>query len=142
MDTLELKFSEPEPRPRTRLRAFATGALVGFVLPALFLAVLPIRASGGRDARQAEGEQLARSLRDHLRVHYAKTDEFRNASQIHAQEFTGQYYHPALVVGFPTPGSAEVFMIPKDDYHPTIRLTFEWASGQGEFQDLGSTWGP
>lgn len=142
VDTVELSFSEPESRPRTRIRAFVTGVLAGFVLPALVLVALPVLGTSSRDVRHSEGEQMAGALKNYLRVYYAKTGELPNGSQFPAQDFTGTYYHPALVVGFPTPASAEVFMIPKDEYNATIRYTFEWESGAGEFEYLGKNWAP
>jgi hypothetical protein len=141
VDTLDLKFSEPEPKPRTRRRAFATGALFGFLVPVFVLMFLPTSFGNGVDARRSQGQQLAGSLQTFIRVEYAKRGYLPRDFPIPTETFSAEYYQPAKVVGRPTPSSAEVFMIPKDDYHPTIRLTFEWA-GQGEFEELGATWGP
>lgn len=80
------------------------------------------------------------AARDSTRVHYAKTSvRPTRVSEVLGLgwPFGGQHYTLVDVVALPGSKKARVYAVPRDDFNPTIRLDFEWQTGQSELVYLG-----
>lgn len=128
-------------------RAFLWGFVFG-TLGVFALALIPLtNSSGGRDARNAEGEQLGGSARDLARVEYSKADGYQALLVTNVEappdqlpdNFCGSWYGAVDVVEYHGPDEGAVYIIPiGNNYdHPTLRLDFHWQSGKSTFQQLG-----
>lgn len=142
-------MNDPVPRPyesilgerprRSRLQSFVIGGVCG-LLPVLVLAFIPLGNTSGRNARQAEGQQLLGSARDSARVWSAKGEgKPRTLRGVLRGEgpMQGQFYRIVDVVALPHMGGGRIYAVPLDYYNPTMRIDFDWKSGRSEIVYLG-----
>jgi hypothetical protein len=135
---MEWNVESEKQAPRSRLRTFAAGAALGILVALAVLMVMPLPIPYGRNARQAEGEQMGGSLKSQLRVRYAKTADGNGGHlPVPVEDYTGSYYRAVDVWGTSSREESEIYLVPLDDYHSTICVRFYWENGQSEFEYLG-----
>ncbi len=109
-------------------------------MPVIVVALIPVFNTSGRNARQAEGQQLLGSARDSARVWFAKEEgKPRTLKGVLRGEgpMQGQHYRIVDVVALPHMGGGRIYAVPLDNYNPTMRIDFNWKSGQSEIVYLG-----
>jgi type II secretory pathway pseudopilin PulG len=104
----------------------------------LALAAIPLITSNTRDARRAEGQQMLFSVKNYVKVTYAKTASTplrltsgidQGGCNVNPANLMGKYYNVDDRVGAPNSQQAELYCTPVTaaDGHGTLR--FSWIGG-------------
>lgn len=124
---------------KSRLHCFALGGSL-WLVPVIVVALIPVFNTSGRNARQAEGIQLLGAARDVARVAYGmRSIRPRSLTQARPSVMIWQneQYRIIDVVALPDDSEGRIYAVPTDYLHPTIRMDFEWKSGESELVFLG-----
>lgn len=129
----------------TRRRVAAVSAVAASAVAALTLVLLPVVNDSSRDAVKAEAEQVLGSVKNHVRVVYAKQGHAgsirtltgpREAGgcDVSPAELEAKYFRVRDEVVH-TETAAMLFAEPMPGYEHkgTCTYTFAWEGGQGEF---------
>lgn len=115
--------------------------IVVVIVGILALAAIPLITSNTRDARRAEGTQLAQSARDWCRIEYSKRGSWDGtagaafATEQGTGQWTGNYYNVTAVTD--NGANADITAVATSNPGTTASggdgdctLNFQWASGE------------
>lgn len=112
--------------------------IVVVIVGILALAAIPLITGHARDARRAEAEAVAGTLKTSLRASFAKTGTNPasfTAADMDEPQSAGAHHNAPTYNGTSTTGTVTIGMISSSD--GSLTYAFGWTNGQGNFAWTG-----